>query len=208
MSELKSSRECEKKFYEICQYYLGDREGVHELNNYLIKETDFFYCPASTRYHEAYDYGLLEHTIKVWDALSTLCDNFNYFNMESATLVALYHDICKANCYKKEWRNVKTYDEAEVNAMPEWARKSDPGGTFVWVTKEQYSFDDSFPLGHGEKSVYLVERFVRLTQEEALSIRYHMGAWEDGDKRGLSKAFELYKLPALLHTADTLATYM
>lgn len=43
----------------------------------------------------------------------------------------------------------------------------------------KYSVKDQLPMGHGEKSVYLVMKFMDLTDEEALAIRWHMGAYDD-----------------------------
>ena len=72
-----------------------------------------------------------------------------------------------------------------------------------------YQVKDRFPFGHGEKSVFLISRFMRLTDEEALAIRWHMGAYDDaarGGSRTLSAALSLFPLVLALHTADMLAT--
>ena len=45
-----------------------------------------------------------------------------------------------------------------------------------------YTVEDAFPHGHGEKSVYLIERFVRLKPAEAMAIRWHMGGFDDSVK--------------------------
>lgn len=57
----------------------------------------------------------------------------------------------------------------------------------------KYSVKDQLPMGHGEKSVYLVMKFMDLTDEEALAIRWHMGAYDDafrGGSRALNEAAE------------------
>lgn len=68
---------------------------------------------------------------------------------------------------------------------------------------------DQFPFGHGEKSVYLISRFMRLTDPEALAIRWHMGAYDDaarGGSRTLSAALAVHPLVYELHAADMRAT--
>jgi len=48
----------------------------------------------------------------------------------------------------------------------------------------KYSVKDQLPMGHGEKSVYLVMKFMDLTDDEALAIRWHMGAYDDAFRGG------------------------
>ena len=87
-------------------------------------------------------------------------------------------------------------------------RKNDRG---EWEKVPFYAIDDQFPYGHGEKSVYLIERFVRLKTEEAVAIRWHMGGFDDAVKGGsyaLTGAFEKYPLALKLHMADMYASYM
>ena len=95
---------------------------------------------------------------------------------ETYAIVALLHDLCKANFYKKGTRNVKN-DE-----------------TGKWEKVPSYSVEDMFPYGHGEKSVFLIERFMKLKVEEAVAIRWHMGGFDDASGaaalpcRGLSRS--------------------
>lgn len=72
-----------------------------------------------------------------------------------------------------------------------------------------YTVKDRFPIGHGEKSVFLIQRFMKLAEPEALAIRWHMGAYDDaarGGSRTLSAAMERTPLVLALHTADMEAT--
>lgn len=171
------------------------REGSEKLLDYLMSEhCDFFTAPASTRYHGAYAGGLLEHSLNVYDCL---CDYVsrdrvkNLYHMkyeeETIAIVALLHDICKINCYKESMRNQK------VNG--------------TWVQVPYYEFDDRLPYGHGEKSVYIITGFMRLTREEAFAIRYHMGFSGSEETRNVGAAFEQYPLAFALSTADMEATY-
>ena len=107
---------------------------------------------------------------------------------ETIAICALLHDLCKINCYKPGFRNVK--DESGA-----------------WRKVPTYEFDDAMPYGHGEKSVYIINGFLRLTREEAFAIRYHMGFSGTEDIRNVGKAFERYPLAFALATADMEATY-
>lgn len=71
-----------------------------------------------------------------------------------------------------------------------------------------YSVEDNFPLGHGEKSVSVLQDYIPLTEEERLAIRWHMTAFDAGihfdypNGYAFRKAAEMYPLVTLLFTAD------
>ena len=172
------------------------REGADKLLEYLMSpSSDFFTAPASTRYHGAYEGGLVEHSLNVYECL---CDYLARERVqelygietseETVAIVSLLHDICKMNFYKKSFRNVK-----------------DENG--VWNKVPTYEIDDRLPYGHGEKSVYIVSGFMRLTREEAFAIRYHMGFSGNEEARDVGKAFEMFPLAFALSTADMEASY-
>ena len=113
------------------------------------------------------------------------------YSDESLAIVALLHDLCKVNFYKTEMRNVKK------------------NGT--WESVPYYTIDDTLPYGHGEKSVYIANGFLRLTRDEAIAINWHMGGFDEAAKSGgfsISHAYEKYPLAVLLHMADLEATYL
>jgi hypothetical protein len=76
-----------------------------------------------------------------------------------------------------------------------------------WIEVPFYEFKDEFPYGHGEKSVYLLSKFIKLTDEEAFAIRFHMGYSEYGNKAMIGDAFRKYPLAFALHVADSIASY-
>ncbi len=171
------------------------RPGAAELLDYLENKCDFFTAPASARYHSAYEGGLCEHSLNVYDCLvdwmnrPRVQEEYNLsYTEESIAIVALLHDLCKAGCYKTSTRNVKQ-----------------PDGS--WRQQLVYQFDDPMPYGHGEKSVYIINGYMRLTREEAFAIRYHMGFSGTEDNRDVGKAFEMFPLAYALHAADSEATY-
>lgn len=173
------------------------REGIHNLLEYLLNETDFFYSPCSTRFHLCEEGGLVEHSLHVDDIFDTLCSTFMPdFPAESRRICALFHDICKYHCYTPAKKSRKT-GRLLPNGKPEW---EDYTG---------YDFVEEFPYGHGEKSVYLLQKYIDLTDEEAMAIRWHMGFSDSSFKGGsqsITNAIKLYRVIALLHSADIIAT--
>lgn len=176
-----------EKFLEIYQKYIL-REGAGEFLDWL-ESTDFFDAPASTRYHGSFKGGLCQHSINVFEQLIRLLKAYKEIKTtgETAAIIALLHDVCKANCYKTEMRNAKQNG--------------------VWVQVPYYTFNEDFCYGnHGGKSVYLIGKHMKLTDEEAVAIQCHMGN-EDG-KYTVSNAYEQTPLAWLLHVADEAATYL
>mgnify|MGYP002512094297 CR=1 FL=1 len=183
-----------ERFIEIFRSKIK-REGAEKLLDYICSSgSDFFTAPASTRFHGAYEGGLLEHSLNVYECLCDFVKRPRFrekygftFSEESLAIAALLHDLCKTNFYKTEMRNVKKNG--------------------VWESVPYYTIEDNLPYGHGEKSVYIISGFMKLTREEAFAIRYHMGFAEDENKRNVGKSFELYPLGFALHMADMEATY-
>ena len=178
---------------EFCDIWRREvsRPGADKLLEWL-SSTDFFKAPASTRFHGACEEGLVMHSLNVYHALM---DRFfeEGDNPESMAVCGLLHDLCKANYYKAGSRNVK--NEA----------------TGQWEKVPIFMVEDQFPYGHGEKSVYLIERFIRLKPAEAVAIRWHMGGFDDaarGGCRAISEAYDAYPLAVKLHLADLTATYL
>ena len=171
------------------------REGSAELLNYLCSEScDFFTAPASTRYHGAEVGGLCRHSLNVYDCLVDIMNRRRmkedygiHYSDESIAIAALLHDICKTNFYKTEMRNVKKNG--------------------VWESVPYYTIEDSLPYGHGEKSVYIISGFMKLTRDEAFAIRYHMGFSGTEDANQVGRALEMFPLAFALCVADMEATF-
>ena len=126
---------------------------------------------------------------------------------ETIAVCGLLHDVCKANVYKKEPKNQKSYDPEKVKRAQKWQIKHDELGDFIWESVMSYKFEDQRPYGHGEKSVYIVSGFMKLSREEAFAIRFHMGTWQDGEKQNVGNAFNMFPLAVMMHLADMQATY-
>ncbi len=179
------------EFLEIFEKHVT-RNGKDRMIEWLCG-TDFFTAPASTRFHGACECGLVMHSLNVYKILKARNDIEKLYSDETIAIVALCHDFCKINFYKEGTRNVKN------------------DTTGQWEKVKMYSVEDSFPYGHGEKSAFLVDRFMRLSTEEAVAIRWHMGGFDDSAKAGnfaISDAFKKYPLAVMTHLADLEATYL
>lgn len=180
-----------QKFIEYYQANIH-REGADRLLEWL-QTTDFFTAPASTRYHCACPSGLVQHSVNVYEVMMEKHFDPETDSAESFALCALLHDVCKAQFYKISTRNVKNEKTGQWEKVP------------------YYTIEDAFPYGHGEKSVFLIERFVRLKPAEAMAIRWHMGGFDDAARGGnfsISVAYDKYPIAVKLHLADLEATYL
>lgn len=179
------------------------REGIEKVTEYLDK-AGFFKAPASVNRHLSRDGGLLEHSLNVYRAALALRDKVielkpdveSRLPVESVTIAALLHDVCKANIYRK----TKKF------------RKDEQGR---WEQYDGYDVDYTrFPMGHGEKSVVMLLRLgLTLTNDELLAIRWHMGAWDLSfqsyeEKSNISAAGDTTPLVSLIQAADGLAAHI
>lgn len=185
---------CKNEYIDLIKNNVK-RDGIDKLLDYLEK-TDFFIAPASTKYHSNYEGGLCEHSLKVFNRFVKLLQGEygdkweDVCSKESAVIIALFHDLCKADTYVIEMRNVKENGN--------------------WVQKPYYTNNDKLPYGHGEKSVYIVNGFIHLTRDEAMAINWHMGEYDMRVKGGVSLSEIYYKFPLafLFHLADNMSTYL
>ena len=172
-----------------------DRSGADKLMEF-IEKSDFYTAPASTRFHGSYEGGLLEHSLNVYECLmrkknenSIWEEKLENVSDESIAVVALLHDICKTYYYATEMRNKKV-DGA-------------------WVQVPAYTVDDKIPYGHGEKSVMMIEEYMKLLPCERYAIRWHMGPYSgEQDWQTLGIAMDKYPLVLALFEADMEATHI
>ena len=183
-----------EEFIEIYRANIT-REGADALLDYLENKSDFFTAPASARYHGAYPGGLCDHSVNVYHCLVDYLARPRVqelygleYSDETVAIVSLLHDLCKVGCYKTTTRNVK-------------------GPDGKWQAVPTYVFEDPLPYGHGEKSVYIANGYIRLNREEAMAIRWHMGFSGPEDNRTVGQALQRYPLAFALATADMEASY-
>ena len=172
---------------EFCEIFRSQiaRPGSEKLLTWM-EGTDFFTAPASTRFHGACAEGLVMHSLNVYHALMEQLEEGD--SPESFAICALLHDLCKVNFYAVDYRNAK-------NAQG------------IWEKVPYYTIRDTLPYGHGEKSVYIISGFMRLSREEAFAIRFHMGFSGNEDKGLVGQALEQFPLALALSVADMEASY-
>lgn len=187
--------ELKQQFCEIF-YDNIERDGAEDLLNFL-ERSDFFEAPASTKNHSAYKGGLCQHSVNVYHRFVKLLqmeygeDYTEVISNESVAIIALLHDLCKVNFYAMDTKNVKRDGQ--------------------WVQEPYYRIEDSLPYGHGEKSVYMISGFMRLTREEAMAINWHMGGFDPRIREGsvrLTDVYYRYPIAFIFHIADNMATYL
>lgn len=178
-----------EEFTKVAKDYIK-RDGIDELLDWL-EHTDFFTAPASTRYHGAFEGGLVMHSLNVFVQLRNLRRWYDCkASDESVAIVALFHDLCKVGCYKVELR---------------WRKDAND----KWEQYPTYKFDEDFAYGgHGAKSVFLIQSFMRLTPDEAAAINCHMGQWDATTYSNPTEVYCRNKLAWLLHVADEAADFL
>lgn len=169
-----------------------NREGIDDLIDWLDNKSDFKEAPASTKYHLNCRGGLLEHSLNVYHILN---EDFRVYidlfgiKQDTIILTALLHDICKANIYITEMRNVKRDNE--------------------WVQEPFYKVEDMLSIRHAEKSVILAQRYIKFNGLEVAMICGHMGfANVPQHDVQISELFTYNPQALLLHAADLFSTYM
>lgn len=181
------------------------RDGIDSLIEF-IRKSDFYTAPASTRFHSCHEGGLLEHTLNVYDRLVERYKDELWHDKingkpENIVISALLHDLCKCYFYVTEYKNKKVYSETGA--------KSDSNGRFDWVSVPGFTVEDKIPYGHGEKSVMMIEEFIKLEPIERYAIRWHMGFTEPKENYNtLSAAIRKYPLVLALHLSDLESTYL
>jgi HD superfamily phosphohydrolase YqeK len=161
-----------------------------------LKELDFFNKPASVKYHGQNTGDLFHHSIDVAQSLVDLTRKLDlkWERASSPYIVGLFHDLCKCDNYISTDYVVGTIET--------------DGKTAETVTKKEWNYNDKMILnGHGEKSVIMVQKFYKLTDEEIACIRWHMGAFDEKDNwKHYSYAVSQYPNVLYTHTADMIAS--
>lgn len=208
------------------------RGGSYEFVTWL-EGTDFFEAPCSTMFHLNRSGGLAEHSLNVYELLKEKVERYGLdISPESVIICGLGHDLCKINMYDIDEEPItdaqafRLKKEAGANLYAGLVKQ---GLTKAWASvlidhyikqnKENngearpekvtsYKVNDQFPMGHGEKSVSILQDFIRLTEEEKLAIRWHMVAFDAGihfnypSGFAFNQAVNKYPLVTLLFTAD------
>jgi hypothetical protein len=160
-----------------------ERPGMDRLIDWMENKSDFFTAPASTKYHLHCKGGLARHSLNVYERLKAKVDSgLLELKEDTVIITALLHDVCKANFYAVQKRNRKIDGQ--------------------WVEVEEWGIDEKLPIGHGEKSCYIVQTCMRISPEEFAMIRFHMGRESESFNDYFSKAAAVFPGVAAIHTAD------
>jgi hypothetical protein len=171
-----------------------NRPGMDKLIHYMTVESDFFEAPAAAEHHEAFPGGLALHSLRVREFLEKINTMTGcHLAVDTVTIAAICHDLCKTNFYVKDTKNKK------INGR--------------WETVDYWKSDPALPLGHGECSLVIAMQHIALTTTEQMMIRWHMGAWEPGWAFGyptgfaLKAAQERYPAISMICSADHMSVY-
>ncbi len=201
----------EENKHTFCSILYDVKRDNARIDELILKleGSDFFYAPASTKYHNSYEGGLCDHSLNVYYNLKSLVRNKHLedrISEDSIIICGLLHDISKMNLYEKSIKNEKVYSE--------YGTKHDNMGNFDWVAKETYKIKDvhdRFLYGnHEETSEYMVRTYIPLKLEESIAILNHHGStsYDCVPIESVAPKFEKYPLAALLHVADMISTYV
>lgn len=195
-----SEEQCLKNKAKIRELLLTtSRPGMERLVDWIEQKTDFYTAPASTKYHLACKGGLAQHSLNVYELLlGKASSGLLEIKKDTIIITALLHDLCKVNFYVMEKKNVR--EGSKINAY----------GSEVanWVEKEVWTVRDSFPVGHGEKSCFYIQSFIRLTDEEYAMIRLHMGSDRNGFPDPFTETANMYPSVVAIHTSDIEAAFI
>ena len=186
-----------EEFENIYNTYILPRDGADRLLEF-IRKSDFYTAPASTRFHLSEEGGLLQHSLNVYKCLMNKASNPTWTSVVTPDKYATV--ACVA---------LKSYDPDVVASFNGNGVKHDAKGDYVWTMTESYTYNNRFPLGHGAKSVFFIQQFIKLSMEEIACIYWHMGAYCDSSQwNELGDAYEKYPLALALHEADMEATHL
>ena len=175
------------------------RPGMERLLDWIEQKTDFYTAPASTKYHLACTGGLAQHSLNVYELLlGKTTSGLLEIRRETVIIAALLHDLCKANFYVLEKKNVR--EGNKINAYGKEVAN--------WVEKDAWTVRDSFPVGHGEKSCYYIQSYIRLSDEEYAMIRLHMGSDRNGYPDPFAETANMYPSVVAMHTSDIESAYI
>jgi hypothetical protein len=205
-----STEEIEKMWAEFVTLLRStNRQGIEQLILWLENNSDMKYAPASTYYHNSCPGGLLNHSLNVFHMAEKNVENakllavpekdIGSINRDSLIICTLLHDLCKVNFYNP--------------IVKVWKDESLPSPQ-CWKKYQSYEIKDNFPLGHGEKSVIMLQNFIKLDAVEIAAIRWHMGMTDPGaylspyEKPAMMSAINNIPLVTILILSDYGASFL
>ncbi len=158
---------------------MRDFVNTEDAGDYLLSK-GFFTSPASTKYHGNYEGGLFDHSRSVTEALVELTRNNN---------LKWQHE-------RSPWVVGMFHDLCKCDSYKE------VNGVYQYNT-------DTLLSGHGDKSVMIASTLLKLTEEEVMCIRYHMGAFTEKEEwNKYTGAIHSYPNVLWTHQADMIASHV
>lgn len=169
--------------YELLKKKVQKRKKqFDEFINFLENKTNWLTSPASTRFHMSEEGGLLKHSVLVTQTLLKLRELLAPdISEESCVIVGLLHDVGKIGMPDKPLY-LPNDNEGEVNRGIKY--KINPEVVYV---------------GLAVRSLYLITKYIPLSDSESQAIVYHDGQYTDENK---VVAHKEEPLTLLLHWAD------
>lgn len=140
----------------------------------------YFTAPASTKYHGNYPGGLFDHSYSVATYLINLTES-----------------------EKLEWE--RSISPIIIGLFHDLCKVD-----LYCKDVDGYTYNnDTLLKGHGDKSIMILSTLMRLTEEEVMCIRYHMGAFTDKEEWGnYTRAINEFPNVLWTHHADMIATHI
>ena len=173
-----------KERYEFLKNKVVNRKKEFDVFIAMFeKETSWLSSPASTKYHLNKEGGLLEHSVGVAETMLKLRETLTpEISEESCVIVGLLHDAGKIGMPGKP-RYLKNDNEWEIKKR---------GMTYKINPEEVY-------MGLAARSLYLIAKYIPLSDSEAQAILYHDGQYVESNRE---VAHHEMPLTLLAHFAD------
>ena len=179
-----------------------NKEGLID----YLNSTDFFTSPATANHFGAYEGGLCEYCLNVYDVMTQLIgigyglidDIVGEGDTASIVVVSILHAIGKCNCYEKTVFNKKVYSDIGL--------KKDELGKYDWVSTPGYKFKETnrFILGSiNENSAYIANYYVPLYASEysAILCSSYDYSCSQSNNANIFDSYKTYKISSILHMA-------
>lgn len=176
--------------YELLKKKVQKRKKqFDEFINFLESKTNWLTSPASTRFHMSEEGGLLKHSVLVAQTLLKLREILAPdISEESCVIVGLLHDVGKIGMPDKP---------LYLPNDNEWEVKNK--GIKYKINPEVVY------MGLAVRSLYLITKYIPLSDSESQAIVYHDGQYTDENK---AVAHREEPLTLLLHWADYWAAHI
>jgi hypothetical protein len=141
-----------EEYKELQTKIIERKDDFQDFIQFLERQTNWLTAPASIRYHLNIEQGLLEHSVGVTRTLLQLRTLLApEIPEESCVIVALFHDVGKIGM---------------------------PGSPRYLKQNNKYVYNkDQVEMQIANRSLYLISKYIPLTDEEAQAILYHDGQY-------------------------------